>query len=132
MRARTLRLGGASVTDIDAIAQLSDNTLLLISCKSIIYSPAYDMGQYRAVRNAASTVRDAVRDWRADVARLVANPIGENYNLSGWSLVGVVCTPSVVWIELGPCTDFVQPKLRAAVSLPELQAWLAGQLGAPT
>ncbi len=46
---------------------------------------------------------------------------------SGWNLLGVVCTPSVVWIELGPCTEFVVPKLRAAVSLAELQAWLAGE-----
>jgi len=30
-------------------------------------------------------------------------------------------------VELGPCTEFVVPKLRAAVPLAELQAWLAGE-----
>lgn len=127
LRGRKLRLRGRDVTDIDAIAKLSDDTLLLISCKSIIYTLEYDAGQYRAVRNAASTVRDAVLDWAENVATLRTNPIGENYDLSGWNLLGVVCTPSVIWIELGPCTEFVVPKLRAAVSLAELQAWLAGE-----
>jgi len=128
MRGRNLRLRGRDVTDIDAIAKLNDDTLLLISCKSIIYTPEYDAGQYRAVRNAASTVRDATRDWAEDIATLRTNPVGDNYDMSGWNLLGVVCTPSVVWVELGPCTEFVVPKLRAAVSLAELQAWLAGEV----
>jgi hypothetical protein len=122
------RLGGrGDITDIDAVGKL-DRTLLLISCKSIIYTPEYDMGEYRAVRNAASTVRTAVRDWSDIIRTLRTNPVGDNYDFSGWDLVGVVCTPSVVWIELGACTEFVFPRLRAAVSLAELQTWLAGEV----
>jgi hypothetical protein len=125
LRGRKLKRGGRDVTDLDAIARVN-NSLLLISCKSIIYSPEYDMGEHRAVRNAASTVRAAVQDWSGILNTLRAHPVGDNYDLSSWEFLGVVCTPSVVWIELGPCTAFVLPDLRAAVSLAELHAWLAG------
>jgi len=126
VRGRTLKLRGRDITDLDAIARV-DGSLVLLSCKSIIYSPEYDMGEYRAVRNAATTVRSAVEDWAEILVTLRANLLGDNYDLRGWDLLGVVCTPSVVWIELGRCTTFVLPGLRAAVSLAELQAWLAGE-----
>lgn len=40
MRGRTLRIGGRNLTDIDAVAAKGD-TLLLVSCKSLIYDGGY-------------------------------------------------------------------------------------------
>lgn len=73
----------------------------LNSCKSLIYGPEYEMGQYKAVRNLATMVRDAQTYWDGMLSKLRANPCGDNYDLSGWELAGVVCTSSVIWVELG-------------------------------
>ncbi len=125
-RGRTLKpVGGRAFTDLDAVARVNDTTLALISCKSIVYTPEYDKGEERAVQNAASRVRSAREEWSRIVDTLRNTPEGTNYDLRGWDLVGVVCTPSVVWIELGPCTEYVVPGLRGVVSLPELHSWLS-------
>lgn len=124
LRGVTLTLGGVPVTDLDAIACTADRQLLFISCKSIIYSPEYDAGKYRDVRNAATTVTSAESYWGDVLARFRANPKGDNYDFTGWDLVGVVCTSTIIWTELGPCTRDVIAGLRAVVSLSELQEWL--------
>lgn len=127
LRGRTLRRHGQNITDLDAIARVGDS-LLLISCKSIIYSPEYDVGEYRSVRNAAERVALGVKKWRDILTALGENPVGDNFDLSGWNFLGVVCTPNVVWTQVGPCTNFVLSGLRAAVSLAELQAWLESKV----
>jgi hypothetical protein len=46
LRGRTLTVGGVPLTDIDAVGQLGDE-LLLVSCKSRVYSEECDAGSYR-------------------------------------------------------------------------------------
>lgn len=95
---RTLRLNGDSITNIDAVAE-HDDVLLLISCKNIPFTRAYDAGDYNTVRNAATTVNKAIAYWQTDVvAELTRCPIGDNYDVSQFAEIrGVVVTPQVVY-----------------------------------
>jgi hypothetical protein len=124
LRGRSLRVGGTTVTDIDAIGQ-STGRLLLVSCKSLVYSADYDTGTFRTVRNASSTVIGAVKEWQEKVRYLSSNPRGDNFDFSGFlQIVPLVCTPMVIYVPLGQATQEVQPGLRAATSLRELATWL--------
>ena len=55
LRGRILKYENQNVTDIDAIGEHND-TLLMVSCKSMIYSGVYDAGEYAAVKNESDTV----------------------------------------------------------------------------
>ena len=129
LRGLKIRHGGRVITDLDAIGAHSD-TLLIVSCKSLIYSAAYDIGDYAVVRNAATTIEKAVAHWSGIKKFLEANPKGDNYDFSGYrQLIAVVCTPDPVYLPLGPATQFVAPGLMAVSSLFELSNWLHGPKG---
>src|SRR5579872_4377381 len=97
LRGRPLRLGGQDITDLDAVAARGD-VLIAVSCKGVVYSTDYDAGNFKTVRNAASTVTDGMVEWRDRMDRLRANPKGDNYDFTGKTIVGVVCTPLPVFI----------------------------------
>ena len=125
LRGRELRIAGKALTDIDAIGT-RNGTLLLVSCKSIPYSGPYDAGDFRTIRNAASTVVDAVSRWTHVLATLSATPRGDNYDFSRFTkIIGTVCTPHSVYVPLGNPTAEVASGLLAAVSAAELRAWLS-------
>lgn len=119
-----LRREGRDITDIDAVGERA-GTLILVSCKSIPYSAEYDAGEYRTVRNAASTVEKAVEWWHGRLTKLRENPKGDNYDLSGFDqLVGVVCTPHVIFVFPDTLDQWAAPGLRMASSVSELADWL--------
>ena len=118
-----LRFGGQNLTDIDAVGE-RDGTLLLVSCKNIPFSPAYDSGEHRVVRNVATTVDKAVQHWEQVVATMSASPVGDNFDVSAYEEVhGVVVTPRVTYSR-EPNTlamsTYSTAQLRAATSLGEL------------
>ena len=124
MRGRTLRIGGKNLTDIDAIAAKGD-TLLVISCKSMIYDAGYDRGDFQVIRNAQATVDAAVGHWAGITSALRSKAAGDNYDFSGFrQVLGVVCTPFVVYTPTSESLEFVAPGLRACVSAAELRRWL--------
>jgi hypothetical protein len=126
IRGRPIRRNGTVLTDIDAIG-FRASTLLLVSCKSLIYDADYDKGTYRVVRNGQSTVDKAVQDWRKIIGDLRDNPVGDNFDFSGFPrIVGVGCTPFVVYSDAEETLAFVDGTLRACVSTAELDAWLLG------
>ena len=120
---RTLRVNGASVTDIDAVAE-REGTLLLISCKNIPFTRAYDAGDYNTVRNAASTIDKAYDYWEGIVHALISSPIGDNYDVSMFAEIkGLVVTPQVLYSRSGVTLaehDIGPMRLRGVVSLGEL------------
>jgi hypothetical protein len=125
LRGRTLRAGGRALTDIDAIGT-KNHSLLIVSCKSVIYDRDYDQGDYRAIRNSQTTVDQAVRDWEVIVAELRRQPRGENFNFSEFDeIVAVVCTPFAVYSDDERTLVLTKPKLRASSSMLELRDWLA-------
>lgn len=121
LRGRTLRIDGAAVTDVDAIAETNTH-VLLVSCKSTPYTGKYDMGEYRAIRNALTLVVREVSDHQRKVERLNQQLIGDNYQFAK-PLAGVVCTPHAVLVPIGPATEEVLPGLRVYVSASELGRW---------
>lgn len=124
LRGRTLRIGGTSITDIDAIGE-RNGELLAVSCKSVVYSGEYDSGDYRVVRNLASVVTNAVSEWQNKMSTIFSVRHGENFDLSKFSkVIPVVCTPVIVYVPIGLATDDVAPGLRGASSVAELAGWL--------
>jgi hypothetical protein len=130
IRRRKLLLEGKALTDIDALGQ-QDSTLLLVSCKNLSYTPEYDAGEYSVVRNARTTVENAVEFWDSIVETLRANPVGDNYDFSSYErIVGVVVTPHVFFVASDAATQVratssAGVQLVASASLGELQAFVA-------
>jgi hypothetical protein len=124
VRQKSLRYQGRVLTDIDAIG-CRQGTLLLISCKSIPYTLAYDKGEHGAIRNAETTITAAVEYWNTVVEHLRINPVGENYDFSKFEkIIGVVCTPFVVYTSVVSALKPIYDNLRPASSLDELVQWM--------
>jgi hypothetical protein len=126
LQGRTLRHNRKSITDVDAVGARGGQ-LLLISCKSILYAE-YEIADYRVLRNASDQVQKAVIAWNQICSFLRDNRVGENYDLSRYDeIIGVVCTPILIFTPLGIATERVAGGLYAAVSVTELRLWLEGQ-----
>jgi hypothetical protein len=88
-----LRRGAHDITDIDAVGAAGDR-LLMVSCKGLAYTDAYDRGEYGSVRNARTKVEEATKYWQGILARLRSDPIGDNYDVSRYgSLLGMIVIP---------------------------------------
>lgn len=124
IRRRTLYIDGKAVTDIDAIGK-RDGDLLLVSCKSIPYTLEYDRGSHNAIRNAESTVSEAVDHWAGIVERLDAKRKGDNYDFTAFDrIIGVVCIPFAVYTTHAKALSATAGLLRWASSLAELGRFL--------
>lgn len=124
-RGKTLRYKGKHITDIDAIGA-KDKTLLLVSCKSVVYDSDYDLGKHSTVRNVRSTIDPAVDYWLNLMDFFRSNPVGDNFDFSEFeSILGVVCTPFAVYSSTEETLSFVAEDLRACLSSSELETWLS-------
>ena len=124
LRGRKLRYKDQDITDIDAIGEYN-GTLLMVSCKSVIYTGAYDSGDYALVRNRSQMVEEAVGYWTDKRMFLETHKLGLNYDFTGYEhFIAVVCTPWPVHVSTGAATREITSHLLAAVSLVELQEWL--------
>lgn len=124
LRGRTLYHGGKAVTDIDAIGENKD-TLLCISCKSIVYTREYDIGDYKQVRNTATLIQSAVVNWQKKIDFIKVKRSGDNYDFTRFTkIIGVVCTPHIFYVPLGDATKEIDPGLFEASSIHELRQWL--------
>ncbi len=123
---KTLRINGKDITDVDAIAARG-STVLLVSCKSILYTPEYDGGDYRPVRNIRTNLEEYDTEWQARIAALRKSPVGDNYDLTGYALYGVVCTPHVSFVHEPQARIVIfsgERYLRATCSAYELRNFL--------
>lgn len=93
---KTLRINGEAITDLDALAACG-SVALLVSCKSVPYSAAYERGDYGVVRNVRTNIEQSDVGWQKVINRLLLQPKGDNYDLEGYELYGVVCTPFVIF-----------------------------------
>lgn len=124
LRQKPLTLGGKTLTDIDAIGT-QGRDLLIVSCKSIPYTMDYDRGVYNAIRNAESTVVNAVAHWKRIVETLDANRVGDTYDLSCFDrIIGVVCTPFAVYTKSEEALSTTTGSLRWASSFDEVAHFL--------
>jgi hypothetical protein len=125
LRGRPLKRQGMDITDIDAIG-VWEGQLLLVSCKSLIYDAEYDRGTHRVVANARDTVDNAIANWLCFIKDLDATPWGDNFDFTTFQgrMIGIVCTPFVVYSCNAETLAFVRPGLRRCVAAFELGAWL--------
>lgn len=122
LRGVQLRHEGHYITDIDAIATI-DRQALLVSCKSFVRSPELDAGVFRNVRNVRTAIEGYDKSWNEKVDYLTRNPQGSNYDLRGYSLRGITCTPTVEFVH-SPQAREVLPGLAAVTSYDELKSFL--------
>lgn len=127
LRGRELRRDGTPITDIDALAVLGD-TLLLVSCKSIVRSPELDAGVYARVRNVRTDLERYDAYWQGRMAFLRTNPKGDNYDLRPYRIAGVVCTPAVEFTHAEQSRPILGD-LTAVTSFQELLEFLRGSDG---
>jgi hypothetical protein len=124
LRGRQLSHNGRVITDIDAIGE-SDGALLIVDCKSFVYSGAYDIGDYKAIRNVSTLVRDSLRHWSGICTHLIEYRKGDNYDMSRYrSILGVVCTPHVAYSDKDTILAEAAPGLPGVASVVELGQWL--------
>ncbi|WP_342350025.1 hypothetical protein [uncultured Nitrospira sp.] len=124
LRGRTLVRDGKHITDIDAIGE-TEGTLLIVSCKSTLYSGLYDIGDYRTIRNVSSNIEDAIQRWRDVLDVFRKNPVGGNFDFSHFkNIIGVVCTPKIVFVDDEVLKQSAAVGLTIAVSISELATWL--------
>ncbi|MDF2846031.1 MAG: hypothetical protein K0R97_13 [Oerskovia sp.] len=99
LRGVSLRSNGKTITDIDALF-CRHGTLYIVSCKRPEFSREYDSGSHRNVRNVATTVEKATKDWLNVVALLERQPVGDNFDLSSFGrIVGIVVTPFLAFVR---------------------------------
>jgi hypothetical protein len=126
MRRRDLRLDGITIGEIDAVAA-KGGVALLISCKSTVYSQAYDQGRFQTIRNARTMVERAVDRWRDLIGRLETRRQGDNFDLTAYErVIGVVVTPHVLYVEPPLLDEYATDGLRWSSSSNELISWLRG------
>jgi hypothetical protein len=89
---RTARLNGEPITDLDAIGE-NGGRLLLVSCMSVAGSDGYLRGDFNAVRNLRTAVESKVAEWDDRLDQLRRAPVGDNYDLAGYEIVGAVVVP---------------------------------------
>lgn len=77
---------------LDAIGE-NGGRLLLVSCMSVAGSDGYLRGDFDAVRNVRTAVESKVADWDDRLDRLRQAPVGDNYDLAGYGILGVVVVP---------------------------------------
>jgi hypothetical protein len=122
---RTLRLRGNAIGDVDAIAS-GRHVSLLVSCKSILYTAAYDAGDFSAVKTALQKIQAAMIELDRFVETLRMNPVGDNYNVTSMNtLIGVVVTPHILFVPSSLLDRQAGPGLRYYSSAPELVDWLS-------
>jgi hypothetical protein len=121
---KPVRYQGQTKTDLDAFGAIG-TSLLLVQCKSRVYSGEYDIGDHQAVREGVQLVCNAVSKWTSFRDFINENPLFDNFDFSKYTeIICVVCLPHVVYAPIGLATSFVAPGLRAAVSIQELHDWL--------
>lgn len=128
---RVITRNGNAITDLDAIAELPGGVVLLISCKSVAGTPGHVAGLHAPTRNTAERLESDVVQWKRIVAELTQFPIGDNYDFSGRSMLGVVVTPRLQWAGSGVAHEIAAERadgrtLRWVSSLSELQGFLSG------
>ncbi|MFQ2037493.1 hypothetical protein ACK34X_11000 [Aeromonas veronii] len=113
-----------TITDLDS-AMIIKNTLVIISCKSMILSDDYDKGEFKSIRNMTTAIEKYVVDWREKVTFFNDNRVGSNYDFSEFNdITGIVITPNVLYLNIKYRKEILNNGLFEQMSLLELERWL--------
>jgi hypothetical protein len=116
---------GKRIGEIDAFATLG-RTLLIVSCKSVVYTAAYDRGEFAVVRNVRTMLEEADEKFAALVAHFAEFPNGgQEYDFTAYDTIAyVVVTPQVMFVAEPLLSKISLPGLRSYSSFEEFRAWL--------
>ncbi len=121
---KKIKKDGKEITDLDVVG-IKDSTLLIISCKSRMYTDEYEIGDYNEIRNTKNLVNEAVDYWDKIKQFLIDNPVGDNYNYSSYNnIISVVCTPFPVYTDYNKAISTVENGLYKVCSITELANWI--------
>lgn len=120
---RALRLSGKDITDVDALA-VRGKLVLIVECKSFVYTTDYAIGKHSAVRNYSDRVVEYRRTLNRKIDTLRENPCGDNYDFRGHEIHGVVCTSCPIYCEEPDVCREELPGLQCVVVPRELVDWL--------
>jgi hypothetical protein len=118
---------GKYVGEIDAFGAL-DRTLLLVSCKSVIYTAEHDQGVYSVVRNTRTMLEEAAEACAEMEQLLLQFPTnGQEYDLSLYdTIVSIIVTPHVMYVQEPLLSQTVFDGLRKYCGFEEFRNWLRG------
>lgn len=124
LRGKPIQSGGRTITDLDAIGA-KDGKLLIVDCKSLIHDSLYDQGHPSKVRSAIDAIEAKVEHWEKIRQYFLQNRTGTNYDFAAYDeIIAVVCTPSPIYLPLGPATEQIGDGLMRCCSLNELDVFL--------
>ncbi len=107
LRGRTLRLNGRQITDVDAL-MVAGNTLFLVSCKKFLVKSDYLAGEYAAARSGTSRLNAALDEWHQRITTLREAPVGDNYDLTGYEVKGLILLPELIFTPRPDSRDLLR------------------------
>jgi hypothetical protein len=118
---------GKAFGEVDAFAA-QDRILLLVSCKSVVYTAEYDRGDFAVVRNVRTMLEEADEKFVGLAAHFTQNPNGgQEYDFTAYDLIAyVVVTPQIMFVAEPLLFRISLPGLRSYSSFEEFRAWLGG------
>ncbi|MBD8219570.1 hypothetical protein IFU40_13095 [Microbacterium sp. CFBP 13617] len=126
LEGRTITISGAPVTDLDALAELGDGTVLVIQVKSFAYTPEYGAGQFAAVRSLTTNLLHALDTWPGKVARIFSSPANaRGVRFPDRRYVPIVVTPFPAYLPATHCDSLAMDDLPICLSLVELEEWVS-------
>jgi hypothetical protein len=110
---------------VDAFA-VKDEILLLVSCKSLVYTAAYDRGEFAVIRNVRTTLEKGDQKFAELVSHFTRFPNGgQEYDFTADSTIAyVVITPHVMFVTAPLLSKLSLPGLRSHSSFEEFRKWL--------
>jgi hypothetical protein len=120
---------GKRIGEIDAFGRLGD-TLLLVSCKSVIFTSQYDRGEFAPIRNVRTLLEKAVEKFAELEAFFAQFPSsGSEYDFTAYKRIrSVVVTPHAMFVADSLLFRECLPGLRSYSSFEEFRAWLGGSM----
>jgi hypothetical protein len=117
--------GKKQIGEVDAFGTLG-RILLLVSCKSVVYTAAYDRGEYAVVRNVRTMLEEADQTFADLVAHFTEFPNGgQEYDFTTYDTIAyVVVTPQIMFVAEPLLSKLSLPGLRSYSSFEEFRAWL--------
>ncbi len=120
------RIDGKAFGEVDAFAA-KNRVLLLVSCKSLVYTAAYDRGEFAVIRNARTTLEKGDKKFAELANHFTRFPNGgPEYDFTAYSTITyVVITPHVMFVTEPLLSKMSLSGLRSYSSFEELRKWLA-------
>jgi hypothetical protein len=115
---------GDVITDVDAIAQLTEKKLLLIQCKSHVLGDKYGHGDFNTIRAVRSQTTIEYKNFLKKTHEISTMVSGRNFDVSGLDLIPIIVTSGLEHSDDPEHLDWLPIGLRRVSSFLEFKRWL--------